>query len=510
MQLLLIAHRFDNNLKLNSQLNRIYCLLILFLGIVLLCSQCQSSTITSLKKLEIVKGHCGSCHLMPQAKSLSQDIWQSDILPNMSLYFLWDGKSKYNYANQNFMKKKARRAMNDKTWSLIESFYLENSAQEIEIRTEKKLDVQAFFEEFTFKDICQTPTITSLMIDDENRIYCACEDALVKLNNLEGVDTILLSKSVISQIRRVNSEELLLVNAGILGPHDLPKGSINLVNENTGKETSLVSQLYRPVYIAEIGDQYYISEYGHTKGRLSTFQKASNRKETVIELPGAYKILEMDADLDGVSEIIVQFSQDVEGIYRLGRHDDETNYERILSFPPEYGLSDIEAADMNGDGYPDLIMTNGDNADISYMNKAYHGVRIFLNDKAGNFSEDFFYPFYGASQLKVLDVDGDGELDMIVSSFFPHDIDQSIILLHKTSPFLTFDDYSFKSGNKGRWMVMEKGDIDQDGDIDIVLGSFLKGPTNLNSSTVKNWIQESVDLLVLKNRQSMNQPTLVE
>ncbi len=55
--------------------------------------------------------------------------------------------------------------------------------------------------------------------------------------------------------------------------------------------------------------------------------------------------------------------------------------------------------------------------------------------------------------------------------------------------------------NAGRWMVMDAGDVDGDGDPDVVLGSFVRGPTTVPVSPAmrESWRTNGAALLLLEN-----------
>ena len=65
---------------------------------------------------------------------------------------------------------------------------------------------------------------------------------------------------------------------------------------------------------------------------------------------------------------------------------------------------------------------------------------------------------------------------------------------------LEFGDYSFPEATKGRWIVMDAGDIDDDGDIDLALGSFVyflaQGDT---TGLGKEWLSTGPSVVVLEN-----------
>ncbi len=90
---------------------------------------------------------------------------------------------------------------------------------------------------------------------------------------------------------------------------------------------------------------------------------------------------------------MVLFAQADEGISIFYQEENGFQEKRVLRFPSIYGSNDFELLDFNGDGYKDIILSNGDNGDKSNVLKPYHGIRIFLNDGTYNFSEKYFFPF---------------------------------------------------------------------------------------------------------------------
>lgn len=469
----------------------------LFFGILFILPFCN----TTNQEQRVVQAQCGACHEVPDPTTLSKAIWKNSILPQMSFYYTWSEASKFDYANQSFYRKKGQLPMDDKTWQLIENYFVENSPEKLALRSKKGLPIQDKFEEIALDNICQFPAVTAVQIEADGSLFCACNNFLFQLNQQFQKDTLLATRSIITQIKQKSADEIYLLNAGQLGPHSQAKGSLNIFNKKEQSEKVLQDKLFRPVYMNVEEDQIYLSEYGNDQGRLSIFNENTKEFKPITNLSGSYRTYIMDVDKDGTEEILAQFSQANEGVYVFKKEADGT-YEqnKLLAFPPQFGFSDLDTADINADGYTDLVITNGDNADFSNIAKNYHGVRVYLNDKKGNFTESYFYPLYGATQVRGLDANGNGKTDLVIASFFPNDLEESIILLeNQTADKVDFRPTRFENAPKGRWMVMQDGDIDQDGDQDVILGSFVNGPTHLSGSVLNIWLKESVDLLVLKN-----------
>ena len=59
---------------------------------------------------------------------------------------------------------------------------------------------------------------------------------------------------------------------------------------------------------------------------------------------------------------------------------------------------------------------------------------------------------------------------------------------------------SFNDAAIGRWLTMDAGDIDLDGDIDIILGNAKFSLGNIPAKFMTKWSGSSPSILILKNK----------
>lgn len=305
-----------------------------------------------------------------------------------------------------------------------------------------------------------------------------------------------------------NDGQVLLSCMGIMDPNDRPAGSVIQLDVIQKEISMLIDSIKRPVDVAKADlnrdgqEDLVVSAFGDFTGGLHVFEKHDKgyRQHVLHTLPGARKAILRDVTEDGLPDILALFAQGDEHIALFtNRGNFRFSYQILLKFSPVYGSSYFELHDFNTDGHPDILYTNGDNADYSPILKPYHGVRIFLNDGHNKFSESWHHPMHGASMAKAVDFDQDGDLDIAAISFFP-DFDN-----HPEHGFIYFENQNGKfiphattMAAAGRWITMEITDIDEDGDEDIVLAA-LNFPTGVPENLLVNWKKNPVSLLVLKN-----------
>ncbi len=197
------------------------------------------------------------------------------------------------------------------------------------------------------------------------------------------------------------------------------------------------------------------------------------KENVLINEPGSRVVYHVDFDKDGKKDILALMTQGKEAIVLFkNKGNGEFEMKTLLSFPSYFGSSYLDAKDLDFYGELDFVYTNGDNADLSIVKKPFHGVRIYLNDAKVGFKEKYFYPINGASKVIAEDFDNDKDYDLAVISFFPDAKRNEAFLYFEGQPNFNFEVSSKKKVSSHKWLTLDAGDFDQDGDKDIILGAF--------------------------------------
>jgi FG-GAP-like repeat len=144
---------------------------------------------------------------------------------------------------------------------------------------------------------------------------------------------------------------------------------------------------------------------------------------TVDSRHGTIHVPVVDLDGDGKPDFVALISQEHEIVVAFlndgqGHFRKETIYEAPH---PGYGSSGIQLVDMNGDGNIDLLYTNGDVLDKPYILKPYHSIQWLENPGRGQFpwKHHPLTPLYGVHRAIAADFCGNGRMDVIGVSFLP-------------------------------------------------------------------------------------------
>jgi hypothetical protein len=472
---------------------------------------------------ELAEKYCAACHLFPEPELLTKTAWIHHIQPEMAK---WLGIERVDYEGMADGKVLQEAAVfppspiiAEEDWFAIWDYY-RAAAPNRPLPQASKPVARVGLKQFRVKKLNPhngAPMTSLVKIDAERKrlfVGDAIGNTLFTLNPAgEVIERLRLTSGPVSLALRDSGLYLTLI--GRFFPSEAEEGAVRLI-PNEGVKSAprpLLEKLRRPTdtVVTHLNagrrEDLIVCSYGNRLGRFSWFegQEGGGYEEHVLlDRPGAIRADVRDFNSDGRPDIIVMTAQAREGIYLfLNQGRNEFKMETLLEFPPSWGLAGFELVDFNKDGKIDLLVANGDNGDFALPLKSYHGVRLYLNDGSNHFREVLFYPMHGAYKAVARDFDGDGDLDIAAIAFYPdfeRESPESFVYLENLGG-MKFDASTCAESNAGRWMVMDAGDLDGDGDEDIVLGSFVRGPTTMPvpQGMRDSWRTNGAAVLLLEN-----------
>jgi hypothetical protein len=136
---------------------------------------------------------------------------------------------------------------------------------------------------------------------------------------------------------------------------------------------------------------------------------------------GAIHVPVTDLDGDGRPDFVALIAQEHETVVAyLNRGGGTFEQKTLYAAPhPAYGSSGIQLVDLNGDGKLDVLYTNGDVLDQPYLLKPYHSIQWLENKGNLEFEHHPLAPLYGVHRAVAADFRGTGRLDVAAVSFLP-------------------------------------------------------------------------------------------
>jgi hypothetical protein len=236
--------------------------------------------------------------------------------------------------------------------------------------------------------------------------------------------------ATVVDLDRDGKKDVVLAVLGSIVPSDEKIGKVILLH-NEGDHFSqriLLDDVYR-VADVQAGDldgdgdiDLAVAVFGYAHGEVLWLEQREPlqfRDHHLLDRPGTIHVPIADFDGDGDLDIMTVSSQDEEEIWALENLGHGAFKPRRIWFTHNFdiGSGGLVAVDLNRDGKMDLLLPVGDNLEHGLgWPQPYHGCLWFENRGGWNFAPHRIAHFGGTYAAAPGDIDGDGDTDVVLVS----------------------------------------------------------------------------------------------
>jgi hypothetical protein len=227
--------------------------------------------------------------------------------------------------------------------------------------------------------------------------------------------------------------DLLVACMGEVFPNNDKIGSV-VILENDGAQNftkHVIAERIARVTDIRAGDfdgdgrlDLAVAQFGYDQGEVRWMRNLGGwqfESRILLNLSGAINVCVADLNGDRTPDIAVLVSQQWEEVH-LFENDGKGNFTGKILFGStneDYGSSGISLADLNRDGRPDILYSNGDGFAYADPGKRpWHGLQWLENVGGGNFRYHRIGDLPGAYSPVGVDLEGRGAMDIVCVSGF--------------------------------------------------------------------------------------------
>jgi hypothetical protein len=241
-----------------------------------------------------------------------------------------------------------------------------------------------------------------------------------------------------------------------------------------------------------------VGQFGYVQGEISWLQNLGDwkfKRKILFSKPGAIHTPMADYDGDGRQDFAALVAQDSEAVHLFRQERAGEFSESLLwrSTNQDWGSSGMSVADVNRDGKPDLLVTNGDGLDFPGADqRPWHGLQWLENLGEGKFKYHRIGNLSGCFSPLAVDLDADGDIDLLAVSAFGEWTDKNAgsMLAWMNDGRNTFTPVTLAK-KPIRLITSDVGDLDGNGIPVIVTGGFFPWPPYRDMSNITLWRRKS-------------------
>jgi hypothetical protein len=240
-----------------------------------------------------------------------------------------------------------------------------------------------------------------------------------------------------------------------------------------------------------------LAQFGYDQGEVSWLERTGPwefRRHVLLPLSGAINVGIADFNGDRRPDIVALISQQWEEVHWFANQGNgQFSPARLWgSTNEDYGSSGLVVADLNRDGRPDIVFTNGDGFGPAATPgpRPWHGVQWLENTGNGYFRHHRIGTLPGAYSPVVADLDGDGALDVVTVAAYAdwNNANRQVVSLmwFRNDGRQNFEPRVLARQPKDL-ITLAAGDFDGDGRPELVTGGFYIYPPFDAISRVLLW-----------------------
>lgn len=443
---------------------------------------------------------CGDCHRMPNPSSFPQSAWLDEVRRGFDFYYA-SGRSDMTVPIQ----------------ADAHQYFVRRAPEKLDLPAPQPIDT-SWVDQFDRRDFSipdnPTPAISFIEVVDlgsplgRGIVFSDMSAGGIQFAAIQPDGTV-ANPIQLSQLAhpaairvcdwdRDGLQDLMVAELGSFLPGDHDLGKVIWLQQAADKPgkfeaQTLVAGVGRvaSIEIADFdrdgNDDLLVAEFGwQTTGSIFWLKRSVSgdpqnglSKLFLDPRQGSIHVPVADLNGDNAPDFVALISQHYERL-ELMINDGKGRFriESIYDAPcPSYGSSGIELVDINGDGKTDILYTNGDSFD-SFVLKPFHGVKWFENRGNLSFLAHELGALPGAHRALAGDIDGDGQLEIVAGSLVPQRLlrDQRVngaeaLVVWKRNDQGVFQKHVLANDNCIH-AALTLSDLDGDGRRDLIVGHF--------------------------------------